>query len=95
MEHSYYVYILASRKNGTLYVGVMNDLARRVGEHKSDLVAGFTKRYHVHRLVYYEKYEFIYDAMQREKRIKEWKRTWKVELIEGTNLEWKDLTEEW
>ena len=94
-KHSYYVYILAGGRNGTLYVGVTNDLARRVEEHKNGAVAGFTKKYRVHNLVYYERYDFIRDAIQREKRVKEWQRKWKLELIEKTNPEWKDLSEEW
>jgi putative endonuclease len=95
MEYFYYVYILASERNGTIYVGVTNDIERRVEEHKNGIVDGFTKKYHVHQLVHYEKYDFIYDAIQREKCIKEWKRKWKLELIEKTNPEWKDLSEEW
>jgi len=95
MEHPYYIYILASGRNGTLYVGVTNNLEKRVEEHKNNVVDGFTKKYHIHNLVYYERYDFIYDAMQREKHIKEWQRKWKLELIEKTNPEWKDLSEEW
>jgi putative endonuclease len=90
----YYVYILASERNGTLYVGITNDLARRAYEHKSDFVEGFTKKYGVHRLVYYEQYEDIEPAILREKRLKVWKRKWKMELIERKNLEWRDLYEE-
>jgi putative endonuclease len=93
-EYSYYVYILASGQNGTLYIGVTNDLERRVGEHKSDMADGFTKKYHVHDLVYYEKCNSVYDAICREKRIKEWRRKWKMELIEKMNPEWKDLSME-
>ena len=86
-----YVYILASRKNGTLYVGVTSDLVRRVFEHKSDLVEGFTKKYGVHSLVFYEVTESVEEAIAREKRIKKWKRAWKIRLIEETNPEWRDL----
>lgn len=88
---TYYVYILASRRNGTLYVGVTNDLRRRVQEHKSDTIEGFTKKYSVHMLVHYEPCESAYSAIQREKNIKAWQRKWKLRLIEETNPEWKDL----
>jgi len=85
------VYILASRKNGTLYVGVTSELVKRVWEHKSDLVEGFTKRYGVHQLVWYELHESMDKAIEREKRLKEWKRKWKLKLIENSNPAWKDL----
>ncbi|HET6490883.1 MAG TPA: GIY-YIG nuclease family protein [Syntrophales bacterium] len=87
----YHVYILASRKNGTLYIGVTNDLVRRVFDHKNDVIEGFTKKYGVHVLVHYESYEHIHDALTREKRMKKWKRQWKISLIESMNPEWKDL----
>ena len=87
----YYVYILASKRNGTLYIGVTNDLMRRVYEHKNDLIDGFTKKYGVHSLVYYEQYDEVVNAIQREKRLKKWNRQWKIELIEKENPEWKDL----
>jgi len=87
----YYVYILASRRNGTLYIGVTNNLYKRVYEHKNDLVGGFTRRYRVHNLVYYEVYSDIRDAIAREKRMKKWKRQWKIELIEKSNPQWRDL----
>ena len=88
---AYWVYILASRRNGTLYVGVTNDPVRRVGEHKSDAVEGFTKKYGVHILVYAEFHETMPDAIRREKQIKEWRRAWKLKLIERDNPEWRDL----
>ena len=88
---TYYVYILASKRNGTLYIGVTNDLVRRVYEHKHDLVDGFTKRYGVHRLVYFEDTGDIEAAIQREKQLKWWHRKWKVKLIEKANPDWKDL----
>ena len=88
---SSHVYILASKRNGTLYVGVTSDLVKRVWEHKNDFVDGFTKRYGVHSLVYYEEHETIQDAIEREKNIKEWKRAWKIELIEKWNPSWRDL----
>lgn len=86
-----YVYILASKPRGTLYVGVTNDLARRVYEHKAGIVEGFTKKYAVHRPVYYEVLEDIKNAIRREKHIKKWNRAWKVGLIEESNLYWDDL----
>ena len=91
---NHYVYILASRHKGTLYVGVTSDLLSRVYGHKNDLVEGFTKKYRVHTLVYYEVCIDHESALQREKQIKKWKRRWKIELIEKTNPEWKDLYEE-
>jgi len=87
----YYVYIMASRRNGTLYIGVTNNLIKRVYEHKNDLVEGFTKKYGVHRLVYYEQSEDVQSAIEREKRLKAWKRRWKLRLIEEMNSEWNDL----
>jgi putative endonuclease len=85
------VYILASKRNGTLYVGVTSDLVKRIYEHKQDLVEGFTKRYGVHTLVYFEVHEEMYPAIAREKQIKKWNRHWKIELIENKNPEWRDL----
>jgi len=90
----YYLYILASRKNGTLYTGVTNNLVRRVYEHKENLVPGFTKKYNVHKLVYYEQCTDIYSAIARGKRIKKWKRQWKINLIESVNPDWTDLYDE-
>ncbi len=91
MNKSSYVYILASQRNGTLYTGVTSDLIKRVYQHKSDLVEGFTKKYQVHRLVYFEQHLDIFEAIRREKRIKEWRRKWKLALIEIDNPGWKDL----
>ena len=85
------VYILASQKNGTLYVGVTSDLIKRVWEHKNDMVEGFTRRYNVHSLVWYEQHETMESAISREKAIKAWKRKWKLELIERGNAQWQDL----
>jgi putative endonuclease len=90
----YYVYILASKKMGTLYIGVTNDLIRRVYMHKNDLVEGFTKKYKVHRLVYYEHTHDVKSAIQREKQMKKWKRQWKIDLIVETNPLWNDLYDE-
>ncbi len=88
-----FVYILTSQRNGTLYVGVTSDLVRRVWEHRQNLVEGFTQRYGVHCLVYYEVYDDIRDAIIREKRLKKWDRAWKLRLIEGVNPTWDDLYE--
>lgn len=87
----YYVYIMASKRNGTLYVGVTNDLIRRVYEHKHDLIDGFTKRYGVHMLVYFEECPDVVSTIEREKHLKSWHRQWKIRLIQETNPEWKDL----
>ena len=88
------VYILASQPNGTLYLGVTNDLLRRAFEHKQKLSSGFTSKYNVHRLVYYEFHLSIMDAIQREKQLKKWNRLWKIRLIEEMNPAWNDLWEE-
>ena len=91
---SYYVYILASRRNGTLYIGVTNDLVRRVYDHKNDVIRGFTETYQVHALVHYESFTDVQDALTREKRLKKWKRQWKINLIETKNPDWSDLYEQ-
>ena len=91
MQCQYYVYILASKPNGTLYIGVTDNIARRVWEDKQGLVEGFTKKYGVNRLVYCEWVARPQDAIQREKRLKKWNRAWKIQLIESTNPGWKDL----
>lgn len=93
MTESYFVYILASRYRGTLYVGVTNDLSRRVGEHKAGHVPGFTKRYKIDRLVYSEKYSSILEARARERVLKRWRRQWKFDLIEAENPRWLDLSD--
>ena len=85
------VYMMANKPNGTLYIGVTTDLIQRAWQHKSDLVPGFTKRYGTHTLVWYEVHETMESAITREKRLKEWKRAWKVELIEQGNPSWRDL----
>jgi putative endonuclease len=89
----YYVYLMASKKHGTLYVGVTRNLLGRTYQHKSDLVAGFTRRYGVHLLVWFECYDDPLTAIAREKEIKKWRREWKVNLIERSNPEWLDLYE--
>jgi putative endonuclease len=88
---SFYVYILASKRNGTLYIGVTNDIIKRVYEHKNNLIDGFTKKYNVHLLVYYEQTTDINSAIQREKQLKKWNRKWKLKLIEEDNPKWDDL----
>jgi putative endonuclease len=88
---SFYVYLLASRRYGTLYLGVTNDLVRRVYEHKTKAVPGFTVRYEVDRLVWYETYDEPVPAITREKELKKWRRDWKIRLIEEQNPEWRDL----
>ncbi|MDP2919700.1 MAG: GIY-YIG nuclease family protein [Dehalococcoidia bacterium] len=91
---TYYVYIMASKRNGTLYIGVTNDLIRRVYEHKNDLIQGFTKKYGVHTLVWFDQCDDVAVVIQREKQIKAWQRKWKLRLIEEKNPDWKDLYEE-
>ena len=87
----FYVYIMTNRIYGTLYIGVTNDIARRVWEHKEGVVAGFTKRYGLKMLVYFEEFDSISDAIRREKRLKQWNRAWKIALIEKQNPYWEDL----
>ena len=87
----YYVYILASKKNGTLYIGVTSDLIKRVYEHKNELVESFTQKYAIHNLVYFEITESIESAIMREKQLKKWNRAWKINLIEKSNPGWNDL----
>jgi putative endonuclease len=91
VQKYYHVYIMASERNGTLYIGVTGALGERVWQHQQGLVEGFTKRYGVKMLVWYETFEDVHVAIQRETRLKKWKRRWKLELIEKTNPEWKDL----
>ncbi len=85
------VYILASQRNGTLYIGVTSNLIQRIYQHKHNIIEGFTKKYNVHYLVYYEQHEVMETAIIREKQIKKWKRQWKIELIEKNNKQWMDL----
>ncbi|HEY5046818.1 MAG TPA: GIY-YIG nuclease family protein [Rhizomicrobium sp.] len=93
MDRRYFVYILASRRNGTLYIGVTNNIIRRTWGHREGLIPGFTKKYGVKLLVHYEVFENVWAAIQRETRLKKWKREWKMSLIQQTNLEWNDLYE--
>ncbi|MBY0293701.1 MAG: GIY-YIG nuclease family protein [Alphaproteobacteria bacterium] len=90
---TYYVYILCSQRNGTLYIGVTSNLIRRMDEHKNKRVKGFTEKYEINKLVYMEIYNDVKDAIHREKCLKKWNRAWKIRLIEETNSEWKDLSE--
>lgn len=90
----FYVYIVASKPNGTIYIGMTRDLLKRVYEHKHHLVEGFTKRYGVHQLVYHEQTENVHSAIQREKQLKKWLREWKIALIERMNPVWRDLYDE-
>ena len=93
IKHQYFSYILASKKNGVLYIGVTNDLERRIFEHKNKIVKGFTTRYNVDKLMYFEKYSNINEAIKREKQLKKWNRQWKIDLIEEKNPKWNDLSE--
>ena len=89
-----FVYIMTNRPRGVLYVGITSDLSRRVWEHRQGLVEGFTSRYGLTHLVYFESFQLVADAIQREKNLKHWPRRWKIELIETSNPEWRDLYEE-
>ena len=89
-----YVYILTTKNNKMLYIGVTNNLARRIYEHKQGLIDGFTKRFHIHKLVYYEQFDHIQNAIHREKVLKEWNRAWKYHLINSFNPSWNDLYED-
>lgn len=93
MERKPAVYILASKRNGTLYVGVTSNLVKRVWEHKNNLVGGFTRKHRVHRLVYYERFDTMLEAITREKQMKRWHRAWKLKVVEEMNPEWRDLWE--
>lgn len=92
MEKQPCVYILASKKHGTLYIGVTGNLPKRIWEHKNDLVPGFTRKYQVHKLVYFELANDMRGAIVREKQLKRWKRQWKIELIEKENPDWRDIS---
>ena len=92
---NYYVYIIASNPNGTLYIGVTNNLERRIFEHKEGLVQGFSKKHKVDRLVYFEQTNNVESAIQREKQLKKWNRNWKISLVEKSNPYWEDLSKNW
>jgi len=89
---TYYVYILANKRNETLYIGITNDLAKRISEHKSGMIEGFTKKYSIDKLVYYESTTDVSETIAKEKRLKKWKRQWKIDLIENSNPDWRDLS---
>jgi len=91
IKNQYYIYILANKRNGTLYIGVTSNLVKRAYEHKNNIIDGFTKKYNIHKLVYYEISDDIESAIRREKQLKKWNRKWKMNLIEKNNPEWKDL----
>ena len=93
--HQYYLYIITNKKNGTLYIGVTNDLERRMFEHKNKLVEGFSSKYDLNKLMYFETYQYVNDAIKREKNMKKWKRQWKINLIEKENSNWDDLSKDW
>ncbi|MGH6871776.1 MAG: GIY-YIG nuclease family protein [Rhizomicrobium sp.] len=95
MSKTYYVYILASKRNGTLYIGVTNDIVRRCWEHREGLAPGFTTKHGVKLLVYFETFGDIYAAIHRETRLKKYKREWKINLIQQSNVEWRDLSAGW
>ena len=90
----YYVYIITNKKHGTLYIGVTNNLVRRIWQHKEGKIEGFSAKYNLKKLIYYEEHNEIYDAITREKQIKKWKRDWKIRLIEEINPDWNDLYNE-
>ncbi|HUX79686.1 MAG TPA: GIY-YIG nuclease family protein [Alphaproteobacteria bacterium] len=89
----YFVYIMTNKPRGTLYIGITNDLIRRVHEHKTGLIDGFTKKYNLKNLCYFEIHDYVYNALQREKNLKHWRREWKINVIEEVNPQWKDLWE--
>ncbi|WP_298238142.1 GIY-YIG nuclease family protein [uncultured Algibacter sp.] len=93
--HQYYLYIITNKKNRTLYTGVTNDLERRMFEHKNKLVEGFSSQYNLNKLMYFETYQYVNDAIKREKNMKKWKRQWKINLIEEENANWVDLSRDW
>ncbi len=93
-QRNYYVYILASRPKGAIYIGVTSNLAKRIWEHRKGIFSGHSKKYDIHRLVYFEIFDQIEDAIAREKRLKKWRRSWKDELIEKANPDWKDLIDD-
>lgn len=95
IQHQYYVYLLTNKRNGTLYIGMTNNLERRIYEHKNKLIEGFTNKYGLNKLVYMESCQYVQDAILREKRMKKWKRQWKINLIEEDNPHWNDLASDW
>ena len=93
--HQYYLYIITNKKNGVLYIGVTNNLERRMFEHKNKLIKGFSSRYNLDKLVYLEVYQYVEDAIKREKNMKKWKREWKINFIVEANPDWGDLSKDW
>ena len=93
-NYNYYIYILTNKINSVLYIGVTNDLQRRIYEHKNKLIPGFTRKYNLNKLIYFEHFENINDAIKREKQLKKWNRSWKEELINKENPKWNDLYNE-
>ncbi len=94
-NHIYYVYMISNKKDGVLYIGVTNNLERRIFEHKNKLIKGFSSRYNLDRLIYFEQFQFIQEAIKREKNMKKWKRVWKINLIVKENPDWQDLSKNW
>jgi putative endonuclease len=95
MKKQYYVYIMTNKRNTVIYTGMTGDLEHRIYEHKNKLIKGFTSKYKVDKLVYYEEFESAYEAIQREKQIKGWRRSWKIDLIKRDNTKFNDLANEW
>lgn len=93
--HQYFAYLITNKKEGTLYIGVTNDLERRMYEHKNKLVEGFTSKYNLNKLMYFEQFKYVDNAIKREKQLKNWNRQWKIELIEKDNPNWNDLSFDW
>lgn len=94
-QYNFYVYILSNKKHGTLYIGMTNNLERRIFEHKHKLIKGFTEKYGLNILVYFEHFQYVNDAIKREKQLKNWKRQWKIDLIKKDNENWNDLSFGW
>jgi len=94
-HNQFYVYILSNKKNGTLYIGITNDLKRRMFEHKHKIIEGFTKRNGLDKLIYFEQFQIVNDATKREKQMKNWNRQWKIDIIEKDNKDWNDLSFDW
>jgi len=92
MSYKYYVYILTNKKNGVLYIGITSNINRRLYEHQNKLIKGFSSKYNLNKLIYCEIYNYVYDALRREKQLKNWKRQWKIDLIEKSNKDWQDLS---
>ncbi|KKT26235.1 MAG: Excinuclease ABC C subunit domain protein [Parcubacteria group bacterium GW2011_GWA2_43_9b] len=94
-QRKFYVYIITNKNNTTFYIGVSDNLMRRMFEHRNELIDGFSKKYQLHKLVYFEEFNYIYNAIRREKQLKNWHRDWKINLIKKDNPNFKDLSEEW